>query len=161
MDLTKSELVKPNTGQGIVLFVRRLLARQEAAILIPLVALTLFFYLRNPNMLAPITVTSILRTMAFPGLIGMGMVVLMITGEIDLSTASVMSLTAVLAPMSSEGHSRWSRYSTTIAKALPERTSDCKSAARVRKGGLCGQFQDSVRRSPPRVALSCREGQAF
>jgi ribose transport system permease protein len=97
MDLTKSELVKPSTGQGIVLFVRRLFARQEAAILIPLIVLTLFFSLRNPNMLAPITVTSILRTMAFPGLIGMGMVVLMITGEIDLSTASVMSLTAVLA----------------------------------------------------------------
>src|SRR5258705_727772 len=97
MDLTKSELVKPSTGQGIVLFMRRLFARQEAAILIPLIVLTLFFYLRNPAMLAPLTITSILRTMAFPGLIGMGMVLLMIAGEIDLSTAPVMSLTAVFA----------------------------------------------------------------
>ncbi len=78
-------------------FARRLLARHESAILIPLITLLVFFYIRNPAILAPITITSILRTMAFPGLIGMGMVVLMITGEIDLSTASVMSLTAVFA----------------------------------------------------------------
>jgi ribose transport system permease protein len=45
----------------------------------------------NPNTLA-----SILRTMAFPGLISMGMVQLMIAGEIDLSTGAMMSLAAVL-----------------------------------------------------------------
>jgi ribose transport system permease protein len=76
---------------------RSLLSRHEAAIVITLIVLLAFFYLRNPAILAPITVTSILRTMAFPGLIAMGMVILMITGEIDLSTASVMSLTAVFA----------------------------------------------------------------
>lgn len=90
-------LTTPTTGQSIRSSLRRLLARHEAAILIPLIALILFFYLRNPAILAPITITSVLRTMAFPGLIGMGMVMLMITGEIDLSTASVMSLTAVFA----------------------------------------------------------------
>ena len=47
-------------------------------------------------MLNPITVTSILRTIAFPALISMGMVQLMIAGEIDLSTAAVMSFCAVL-----------------------------------------------------------------
>ncbi len=87
----------PSTGQTVQVMLRRLLARHESAILIPLIALIIFFFLRNPAILAPITITSILRTMAFPGLIGMGMVILMITGEIDLSTASVMSLTAVFA----------------------------------------------------------------
>lgn len=85
------------SASGIRRLIRSLLSRHESAILIPLITLLIFFYLRNPAILAPITVTSILRTMAFPGLIGMGMVILMITGEIDLSTASVMSLTAVFA----------------------------------------------------------------
>ncbi len=95
MEVKGIELTKVTTGQSVMASLRRLLTKQEAAILIPFIALTLFFYLRNPAMLAPLTVTSILRTMAFPGLIGMGMVLLMISGEIDLSTASVMSLTAV------------------------------------------------------------------
>ena len=47
-------------------------------------------------MLDPLTISSILRTIAFPALISMGMVQLMIAGEIDLSTAAVMSFCAVL-----------------------------------------------------------------
>lgn len=78
-------------------FLRSLLARQEAAIVILLFALVAFFYSRNSAMLAPTTVVSILRTIAFPGLIAMGMVQLMIAGEIDLSTGAVMSLGAVFA----------------------------------------------------------------
>ncbi len=56
-----------------------------------------FFYSRNPAMLAPPTIISIARTMAFPALIAMGMVQLMIAGEIDLSTGAMMSLGAVFA----------------------------------------------------------------
>ncbi len=47
-------------------------------------------------MLDPKTISSVLRTIAFPALISMGMVQLMIAGEIDLSTAAVMSFCAVL-----------------------------------------------------------------
>ncbi len=47
-------------------------------------------------MLDPLTISSILRTIAFPALISRGMVQLMIAGEIDLSTAAVMSFCAVL-----------------------------------------------------------------
>jgi ribose transport system permease protein len=79
------------------LFLRSLLARQETAIILLILALLAFFYSRNSAMLAPTTVVSILRTMAFPGLIGMGMVQLMIAGEIDLSTGAMMSLGAVFA----------------------------------------------------------------
>ena len=42
-------------------------------------------------MLDPLTISSILRTIAFPALISMGMVQLMIAGEIDLSTAAVIA----------------------------------------------------------------------
>ena len=46
-------------------------------------------------MLNEITIFSILRTIAFPALIAMGMVQLMIAGELDLSTGAVMSFSAV------------------------------------------------------------------
>jgi hypothetical protein len=67
---------------------RNLLAKQEAAIIIPFFLLLAFFYWRNEAMLSGPTIVSILRTMAFPALISMGMVQLMIAGEIDLSTGS-------------------------------------------------------------------------
>lgn len=76
---------------------RDLLGRQEAGLILVCLVLTAFFYSRNPAMLAPTTIVAILRTMAFPALIAMGMVQLMIAGEIDLSTGAMMSLAAVFA----------------------------------------------------------------
>ena len=73
----------------------RPLVMQEFAILIPFFLLLLFFYTRNEAMLNKITIFSILRTIAFPALIAMGMVQLMIAGELDLSTGAVMSFSAV------------------------------------------------------------------
>lgn len=78
---------------GLVL--RGLLGQQEFSIIIAFVLVLAFFYSRNTAMLLPATVNSILRTMAFPGLIAMGLVQLMIAGEIDLSTGAMMSLSAV------------------------------------------------------------------
>ena len=63
---------------------RSILGRQETGIILLCIVLVTFFYSRNPAMLAPLTIVSVLRTMAFPALIGMGMVQLMIAGEIDL-----------------------------------------------------------------------------
>ena len=73
----------------------RPLFMQEFAILIPFFLLLIFFYTRNEAMLNEITIFSILRTIAFPALIAMGMVQLMIAGELDLSTGAVMSFSAV------------------------------------------------------------------
>ena len=73
----------------------RPLFMQEFAILIPFFLLLSFFYTRNEAMLNEITIFSILRTIAFPALIAMGMVQLMIAGELDLSTGAVMSFSAV------------------------------------------------------------------
>ena len=75
-------------------FIRPLLM-QEFAILIPFFLFLTFFYTRNEAMLNEITIFSILRTIAFPALIAMGMVQLMIAGELDLSTGAVMSFSAV------------------------------------------------------------------
>jgi ribose transport system permease protein len=77
--------------------VRSILGRQETGIILLCIVLTAFFFVRNPAMLAPTTLIALLRTMAFPALIAMGMVQLMIAGEIDLSTGAVMSLGAVFA----------------------------------------------------------------
>jgi len=71
--------------------------KQETAIIIPFILLFVWFWARNDAMVNPNTLSSILRTMAFPGLISMGMVQLMIAGEIDLSTGAMMSLAAVFA----------------------------------------------------------------
>jgi ribose transport system permease protein len=71
------------------------LSRQEASIILPFFIVVLFFYTRNTAMLNWITVSSILRTMAFAGMIAMGLVQLMIAGEIDLSVGAMMSLSAV------------------------------------------------------------------
>ena len=92
-----TNLERTSLGTSILSFLRSLLERQETAIILPFIAITLFFYLRNPAMLSPLFISSVLRTMAYPGLIAMGMVLLMITGEIDLSTEYVMSFAAVAA----------------------------------------------------------------
>lgn len=97
MELTGSGVATDSAGTRLARTVRSLLARQEAGIIVAFFVLLGFFYLRNSAMLDPATVSSILRTMAFPCLIGMGMVQLMIAGEIDLSTGAMMSLGAVFA----------------------------------------------------------------
>ena len=95
MELTSNERTTIPLSTRTARAVRSLLGKQEAGIIIAFFALTAFFYSRNSAMLDPATVASILRTMAFPCLIAMGMVQLMIAGEIDLSTGAMMSLGAV------------------------------------------------------------------
>jgi ribose transport system permease protein len=95
MAITYSQPETAPIGKRAATGLRTLLGRQEVVILLLTVVLTLFFYSRNPAMLTPTVWIGILRTMAFPALIAMGMVQLMIAGEIDLSTGAMMSLAAV------------------------------------------------------------------
>ena len=97
MDLTYNERDKTPYSRRIAGYARSLFGKQEVGIIVLSIVLMAFFYFRNPAMLAPLTIVSILRTMAFPALIAMGMVQLMIAGEIDLSTGAMMSLSAVFA----------------------------------------------------------------
>jgi ribose transport system permease protein len=96
MESTRNERKQIAIGPGIKQALRNLLAQQEVTIIIPFFLVLFFFYSRNEAMLNTVTITSILRTMAFPALIAMGLVQLMIAGEIDLSTGAMMSLGAVL-----------------------------------------------------------------
>jgi len=95
MELTRTESNKLSLAARTGLALRNLAGMQEFAIIIAFFVALAFFYWRNDAMLLPATVNSILRTMAFPGLIAMGLVQLMIAGEIDLSTGAMMSLSAV------------------------------------------------------------------
>ena len=96
-ELTSNERDKVSWTERLTESVRSILGRQETGIILLCIVLTAFFFFRNPAMLAPTTIIALLRTMAFPALIAMGMVQLMIAGEIDLSTGAVMSLGAVFA----------------------------------------------------------------
>jgi ribose transport system permease protein len=95
MELTRNERKQASLATRAWGTMRRLVAQQEFSIIVLFFVLLLFFYSRNHAILDPLTVNSILRTMAFPGLVGMGLVQLMIAGEIDLSTGAMMSLAAV------------------------------------------------------------------
>lgn len=97
MELTVNERTGIGQRNTIAQILRAILMKHETAVIIPFILLFALFYSRNDAMVNPNTLSSILRTMAFPGLISMGMVQLMIAGEIDLSTGAMMSLSAVLA----------------------------------------------------------------
>ncbi len=95
MELTRNKGDQSPLAARAAVALRALVAKQEFSIIALCIVLLVFFYSRNRAMLDPATIFSILRTMAFPGLVGMGLVQLMIAGEIDLSTGSMMSLSAV------------------------------------------------------------------
>ncbi|HEY4414205.1 MAG TPA: ABC transporter permease [Verrucomicrobiae bacterium] len=75
---------------------RRLFAIPELGILIPLLALTAFFYWVQPSILNGGSIGAMLRGMSFVGVVGIGMTLLMVAGEIDLSVGSVAGLCAIV-----------------------------------------------------------------
>jgi ribose transport system permease protein len=95
MELTRNERKQATPAAKLMGVLRLLVAQQEFSIIVLFFVMLLFFYSRNTAMLNSLTIFSILRTMAFPALVGMGLVQLMIAGEIDLSTGAMMSLAAV------------------------------------------------------------------
>jgi ribose transport system permease protein len=74
---------------------RKLWAVPELGVLVPLVICTLLFFGVRHSFLGSNSVASMLRAMAFVGLIAVGQTWLMIAGEIDLSVGSVAGLCAV------------------------------------------------------------------
>jgi len=99
---------------------RSLQRPQDIGLLLPVVALTLYFYALNPAMLAPATITSTLTAAAYPALVGIGLVMLMIAGEIDLSTGPIMGAIAVFAAwlMKYGGWPAWAGAAGGLALAL-------------------------------------------
>ncbi len=85
------------TKVSVVRVVRRLLAVPEVGVLIPLLAFTTLFAIRNPALLGGGNIASMLRGMSFVGVIAVGQTLLMICGELDLSVGSVAGLCAIVA----------------------------------------------------------------
>lgn len=75
---------------------RKLWAVPELGVLVPLVICTLLFYGMSHSFLGANSVASMLRAMAFVGIIAVGQTWLIIAGEIDLSVGSVAGLCAVV-----------------------------------------------------------------
>ncbi len=74
---------------------RKLWSVPELGVLVPLVICTVLFYCTSHSFLGHNSVASMLRAMAFVGIIAVGQTWLMIVGEIDLSVGSVAGLCAV------------------------------------------------------------------
>ncbi len=89
----------PNAGRGAI--AGRLPSPWMARlrILAPLwtlIALFLFFSLASETFLRPVNLNNILAQVSVLGILGTGMTFVLLTGEIDLSIASVVTLTGVL-----------------------------------------------------------------
>ena len=117
---TQVELAKVTQSRGKAEARHNPLKLQDAGLLLVVATLTLFFYARNPAMLAPGTVRSVLAAASYPALVGLGLVMLMIAGEIDLSTGPVMGACAVVAAwlMRYAGWPAWAGASGGLAVAL-------------------------------------------
>ena len=68
----------------------------EIGILIPLVILILLFYSLNNIFLSFLNITNVLRSLSYYGIIGVGMTICLVAGEVDISVGSVAGLSAVL-----------------------------------------------------------------
>ena len=74
----------------------RFLKSQEGGVLVALVGLCLFFTLLNPNFLSTPNITAVLRSAAYPGIMGIGLALCLMSGTIDLSIGSTSGLAAVI-----------------------------------------------------------------
>lgn len=68
----------------------------EAGVIIPIIVFVALFATLNPAMISKVNLTVILRTIAFTGIVAIGMSFLIIAGEIDLSVGSVAGLGAIV-----------------------------------------------------------------
>ncbi len=92
---TKSEN-RPRLGTRTTAVFRRLFSVPEVGVLIPLIAFALIFYLVNPTFLSPANITTMLRAVAYIGIIAIGMTFLLITGAFDLSVGATAGLCAIV-----------------------------------------------------------------
>ena len=76
---------------------KRLLRANTTALIIITAALILLFYILNNNFLHPDNVRNILSSMSFVGVLTIGMAMLLIGGEVDLSCGAVACLSGVFA----------------------------------------------------------------
>ena len=98
-------------------YANRILSIPEMGVVIPLIAFTLIFAAINPAMISRVSLTVILRTISYTGVVAVGMSFLIIAGEIDLSVGSVAGLGAIaFGWMMTEGG--WSVEASIVAGLL-------------------------------------------
>jgi ribose transport system permease protein len=93
---TPESTSKDTPASGVKTFFRRLLGIPEVGVLIPLLGFVLIFNLVNPVFLSPASVTTMLRSMSFIGVIALGQTLLLISGAFDLSVGSTAGLGAIV-----------------------------------------------------------------
>jgi ribose transport system permease protein len=76
--------------------VKKLLSIPEAGISVILLCLVVFFQLMNPVFLTQLNIVGMLRAMAYPGIIAVGMALCLISGVIDLSVGATAGLASVI-----------------------------------------------------------------
>ena len=76
-------------------FVAKIFSIQEVGILIPLIVLILLFYFLNPAFLSAPNIFSIMKVLAFYGIVAVGETMLILGGDIDISVGSVAGFGAV------------------------------------------------------------------
>ncbi|MBN1298144.1 MAG: ABC transporter permease [Actinobacteria bacterium] len=77
-------------------FLAKIFSIQEVGILIPAFLLILLFYFINPAFLSIANVLSVIKTLAFFGIIAVGETLTLLSGDFDISVGSVAGLGAVL-----------------------------------------------------------------
>lgn len=86
---------RPATGVSVTAF-KKAIAIPEAGILIVMLFLIALFQLLNPLFLSPLNIAGMLRAMAYPGIVAVGMGFCLINGVIDLSVGAIAGLASVL-----------------------------------------------------------------
>lgn len=92
LDLTKTASAAPRTGG-----VRRLLARREMSLLAVLVLLLILFSALTPRFASLATAGQILNSMSIVVIVGVGLTLVLMTRNIDVSVGSMVGLTAYFA----------------------------------------------------------------
>src|SRR5512139_1100441 len=72
------------------------LKSSSTGIILTLGVLVLFFYVLEPAFLSPVNIYTMLRAMAYTGIIAVGMALCLISGVIDLSVGSTSALASVM-----------------------------------------------------------------
>ena len=98
-DLTDERLIQSQGLSGWwTVFVNRLRGGDlgNIPVILGLVVISLFFYIQEPTFLSSFSLVSITRFAAPLGIISLGIVLVLLLGEIDLSVGSVSGLAAVV-----------------------------------------------------------------
>jgi ribose/xylose/arabinose/galactoside ABC-type transport system permease subunit len=92
----------PSPRRKLSDYALRLLLKPEAGIAIVLLVFAVLITIANPAFATPGNLLNLLRSVAIIGIVAVGMTYVMIVGELDLSVASILALSAVTGALMTE-----------------------------------------------------------